>query len=123
MTCLSAPGASVNVDWLTLTPGSVARRFGETLPVAACTHGRGVTVTASGAAERLATVSVASGPGCASCSITAGIIDSPPSFAWAADPPAAAPCPSAAPPAPSAVSTAPSATYRFMSNFSLPQSA
>ena len=78
MTCCSAPGASVNVDWLTLTPGSVARRFGDTLPVADCVHGRGVTVTAIGAADRLATVSVVSAPGCGPCSMIAGIIESPP---------------------------------------------
>ena len=80
----------------------------------ACTHGRGVTVTSSAAVDRLATVIVASAPGWALCSITAGMTDSPPSFVWAADPPAAAPCTAAVPPAPSAVSTAPSATYRFM---------
>ena len=36
-------------------------------------------MTASGAADRLATVTVASAPGCAPCSISAGITDSPPS--------------------------------------------
>src|SRR4051794_25090546 len=114
VTTVSAPGWSVNFVWLTLTPGSVPRRFGDTLPVTACTHGRGATVTSSAVVERLATVIDASWPGWALCSIRAGETDSPPSFVWAADPPAAAPCTAAAPAAPSAVSTAPSATYRFM---------
>ena len=46
----------MNVDSLTLTPGSVARRFTDTLPAVDCTHGRGVTLTVSGAGERFATV-------------------------------------------------------------------
>ena len=46
----------MNVDASTLTPGSFARRLTDTLPEVACTHGRGVTVTASGAAERFAIV-------------------------------------------------------------------
>jgi hypothetical protein len=93
---------------------SVAFRFGETLPAADWTHGRGVTVTVSGPSERFATVYVASGPGLASCSTTTGNIDSPPVSCAAAAPPAAAVCPSAAPPAPSAASTAPSAMYFFI---------
>ena len=112
MTACSAPGASVNEVLSTLTPGSVARRFGETLPEADCTHGRAATVTASGVVDRLATVIVASPPGWALCSIEAGISDNPPAVSWAALPTAI--CPSAVPPAPSAARTAPSAMYRFI---------
>ena len=100
----------------TLTPGSVARRFGETLPDAACTHGRAVTVTASGVLDRLATVIVASAPGWAPCSITPGIIDNPPAVSCCAALPTAI-CPSAVPPTPSAARTAPSAMYRFIVRF------
>src|SRR3954451_9431600 len=78
-TCCSAPAASVNFGWLTLTPGIVRRRFGETLTAAFCTHGRGVTVMARGAPARFATVVTARVLACVLCSITAGLIDSPPS--------------------------------------------
>ena len=103
-----------------MTPASVALRFGETLPAADCSHGRGVTVTLSGVVERLATVIEPSGPdGAFWTSITAGERDSPPSACRAAAaPPAAAFCPSAAPPAPSARTTAPSATLRFITSSS-----
>ena len=72
-----------------------------------------MTVTASGADDRFETSVDVSTPGCALCSISAGIIDSPP-IAWAAAPPAAAFSPSAVPPTPSVTRTAPSAMYRFM---------
>ena len=95
------------------TPGSVARRFGETLPEADWTHGRAATVTASGVFDRLATVIVVSAPGWALCSIVAGMSDNPPAVSCLAVLPTAI-CPSAVPPAPSAARTAPSAMYRFI---------
>ena len=102
----------MNDDVLSLIEPSVPLRLAVTLPSAPCSHGRGVTVTVSGAAERLDTVNAPSEPGCGACVRMAGVIASPPLLCAACEVWCSAA--RATPPANSAAGAAATAIHRLI---------